>query len=99
MRAANRKIKVHDVPTSRDLIISVDRFNELYHKYGKNVSVVDLLVLATAKYLMDFYAIPKNRMNIVTLDNALWEGSKKVQELPNAYNPGKPTDKAEKVFE
>lgn len=98
LRAVNRKIKVHDVPTSRDLIISVDRFNELYHKHGHNVSVVDLLILATAKYLMDFYAIPKNCMNIVTLDTALWEGSKKVQELPNAYHPGKPADKAEKIF-
>ena len=98
LRAANRKIKVHDVPTSRDLIISVDRFNELYHKHGHNVSVVDLLILATAKYLMDFYAIPKSRMNIVTLDTALWEGSKKVQELPNAYHPGKAADKAGKVF-
>lgn len=98
MRAANRKIKVHDVPTSRDLIISVDRFNELYLKHGKNVSVVDLLILATAKYLMDFYAIPKGRMNIITLDTALWEGSKKVQELPNAYHPGKPSDSAQKVF-
>lgn len=98
LRAANRKIKVHDVPTSRDLIISIDRFNELYHKHGKNVSVVDLLILATAKYLMDFYAIPKNCMNIITLDTALWEGSKKVQELPNAYHPGKPADRATKVF-
>ncbi|WP_166213043.1 hypothetical protein [Cognatiluteimonas telluris] len=98
LRAANRKIKVHDIPTSRDLIISVDRFNELYHKHGKNVSVVDLLILATAKYLMDFYAIPKNCMNIITLDTALWEGSKKVQELPNAYHPGKVADKAAKVF-
>lgn len=98
MRAANRRIKVHDVPTSRDLIISVDRFNELYHKHGKNVSVVDLLILATAKYLIDFYAIPKSRMNIITLDTALWEGSKKVQELPNAYHPGKASDAAARVF-
>lgn len=99
MRAANRRIKVHDVPTSRDLIISIDRFNELYHKHGKNVSVVDLLILATAKYLMDFYAMPKSRMNIITLDTALWEGSKKVQELPNAYHPGKAADQASRVFE
>lgn len=98
LRAANRKIKVHDVSTSRDLIISVDRFNELYHKHGHNVSVVDLLILATAKYLMDFYAIPRDQMNIVTLDNALWAGSKKVQELPNAYHPGKAADKAAKIF-
>lgn len=98
LRAASRRIKVHDIPTSRDLIISIDRFNELYHKHGHNVSVVDLLVLATAKYLMDFYAIPKTRMNIVTLDNALWGGSKKVQELPNAYHPAKPADRAARVF-
>lgn len=98
LRSAKREIKVHDVPTSRDLIISVDRFNELYHKHGHNVSVVDLLILATAKYLMDFYAIPKDCMNIVTLDTALWAGSKKVQELPNAYHPGKTSDKAEKIF-
>ncbi len=99
MRAAKRKIKVHDVSTSRDLIISVDRFNELFHKHGHDLSVVDLLILATAKYLMDFYAIPKSRMNIVTLDTELWKGSKKVQELPNAYHPGQDADRAEKIFE
>lgn len=98
LRAATRKIKVHDIPTSRDIIIAVDRFYELFQKYKKNVSIPDLILLATAKYLLDFYDIPKDALHIITLDNPLWEGSKKIQELPNAYNPTKESDACDKVF-
>jgi len=68
LRAKDRQIKYHDVLTSRDVIISVDRFFEVFHKKGHNVELPDLIILATAKYLMDFYDIPKHRLHIVTLD-------------------------------
>lgn len=73
--------------TSRDVIISVDRFYELFHKNKKSVSLPDLLIVATAKYLLDFFDLPKARLHIITLDRPLWEGTRKTQELPNAYDP------------
>lgn len=99
LKAANRVIKVHDISTTRDLIISVDRFYELFHKYKKKVSLPDLIVVATAKYLIDFYDIPKERLHIITLDTGLWEGSKKIPELPNAYNPTQASDSRDRIFQ
>jgi hypothetical protein len=98
LKAARRDIRVHDISTTRDLIISVDRFYELFHKNNKKVSLPDLIVVATAKYLIDFYDIPKDRLHIVTLDAGLWEGSKKIQELPNAYNPTQTSDFRDSIF-
>jgi predicted nucleic acid-binding protein len=98
LRAQKRQVKVHDISTTRDLIISVDRFYELFHKHKKSVSLPDLIIVATAKYLLDFYDIPRDRLHIVTLDGGLWEGSKKIQELPNAYDPTKPGDVVARIF-
>ncbi|HKZ42004.1 MAG TPA: hypothetical protein VJ044_13650 [Candidatus Hodarchaeales archaeon] len=99
LKAAKRYIKVHDVSTTRDIIISVDRFYELFHKHNKKVSLPDLIVVATAKYLVDFFDIPKERLHIVTLDKGLWAGSKKIQELPNAYDPTQVSDYRDRVFQ
>lgn len=98
LRSYSRQIKYHDISTSRDIIISVDRFFEVFQKAGLIVQLPDLVILATAKYLMDFYDIPRNRLHIVTLDRKLRDGSKKIQELPNAYNPTTPKDERSRVF-
>ncbi|MEZ5358872.1 MAG: hypothetical protein R3F48_08565 [Candidatus Zixiibacteriota bacterium] len=98
LRSFKRIINFHDVPTSRDIIISVDRFYERFLKLGKNVSLPDLILLATGKYLMDFFDIEKDHLHIVTLDKRLREGSKKLQELPNAYDPTENSDTVEKIF-
>ena len=98
LRAKNRQIKYHDILTSRDVIISVDRFFEVFHKKGYTVQLPDLIILATAKYLMDFYDIPKYRLHIVTLDQPLRDGSTKIQEIPNAYDPTRIQDARTKVF-
>jgi hypothetical protein len=99
LRAAKRRIKFHDVPTTRDIILAVDRFYELFLKHGKSVSLPDLIVLATAKYLIDFFDVPKRQIHIVTLDKELWEGSKKIPEIPNAYDPTRAEDFADRVFQ
>lgn len=99
MRAFQRQIRYHDISTSRDIIMSVDRFFELFLKYGFSVSLPDLIVVATAKYLMDFYDIPRDSLHIITMDYNLWLGSKKCQELPNAYDPTRPSDARDRVFE
>ncbi|MFB3909356.1 MAG: hypothetical protein ACE15D_13235 [Candidatus Eisenbacteria bacterium] len=98
LRAARRHIKFHDISTTRDIIISVDRFYEAFHKHKKKVQLPDLIVVATAKYLLDFYDVPKQQLHIVTLDRALREGSKFIQELPNAYDPTEPSDSKDIVF-
>jgi len=64
LQSPNRKVLVHDISTSRDIVIAVDRFNEVFDKNKLNVQVVDLIILATAKYLMDFFHIDK-RLKII----------------------------------
>ena len=63
-----------------------------------NVSIVDLIVVASAKYLMDFHDAEKGQLHIVTMDNALWRGTKKIAELPNAYDPTQKADSFHRVF-
>ena len=99
LRAAKRHIRFHDISTTRDIIISVDRFYELFHKYTKKVSLPDLILVSTVKYLLDFYDVPKPLLHLVTLDRPLHEGSRKVQDLPNAYDPTDPNDGRDRVFE
>lgn len=99
LRRANRRIRVHDIESDRDIIISVDRFYEIFNRHGKNVSLPDLLIVATAKYLIDFFDIPYDHLHVVTMDRALRDGSKKIAELPNAYDPTVPSDSVDRVFE
>ncbi len=98
LKSQERHIRYHDVPTSRDIIIAVDRFYEAFMKAKKNVTIIDLILVATAKYLMDFHDAQRSQLHIVTMDNALWSGTKKITELPNAYDPTQPGDAFDKVF-
>lgn len=98
LRKATRHIKYHDVPATRDIIIAVDRFYELLMKANKNVEIPDIIVIATAKYLMDFFDFARGQVHVITLDKKLWEGTKKVQELPNAYHPAESKDAFDRVF-
>ncbi|MGB8958213.1 MAG: hypothetical protein WCC00_04285 [Candidatus Aminicenantales bacterium] len=94
----NRDIKFHDIPTSRDIIIAVDRFFELFQKHHLSVSLPDLIIVATAKYMMDFFDIPKERLHIITLDGNLWTGTKRITEIPRAYNPTQDSDVRSRIF-
>lgn len=98
LQAQKRAIRFHDIPATRDIIVATGRFYELFMKHRCNVGVVDLVVASTAKYLMDFHDASRNQIHIVTQDDALWRGTKKVSELPNAYNPAAPKDSFERVF-
>jgi len=98
LKAFDRIIPFHDISTNRDIIISVDRFFELFFKHGKNVQIADMILVATAKYLMDFYDIPKDRLHIVTLDNQLREAVGVAVDLPPAYDPTRPGHRAAVVF-
>lgn len=94
----DREIRFHDISTNRDIVIAVDRFLELFLKHGKNVQIVDLIVAATAKYLIEFFDIPKARLYIVTLDTALREGIGKAVDLPAAFDPTLRSHRASVVF-
>jgi hypothetical protein len=87
LKRFTRPVRFHDISTNRDIVISVDRFFELFYRHGKNVGIVDLILIATAKYLMEFFDIPRERLHIVTMDVALREGIVKATDLPNAYDP------------
>ncbi len=98
LQMQTRYIGYHDVPASRDIIVAVGRFYEAFMKNDCAVSVVDMVVVSTAKYLMDFHDAPKKQIHIVTHDKALWRGTKMVTELPNAYDPAQPGDEYSRVF-
>ncbi|MFA5315807.1 MAG: hypothetical protein WC369_00075 [Dehalococcoidales bacterium] len=98
LKGYERKIKYHDISTCRDIIISVDRFYELFMKHKKNVQIGDLILAATAKYLIDFYDIPRDKLHIITLDKRLYEGIKKASELQNVYDPTIKSHSADRVF-
>ncbi|MFB3924403.1 MAG: hypothetical protein ACE145_21995 [Terriglobia bacterium] len=98
LKAATRKVAFHDISTNRDIIIAVDRFFELLLKHKKRVQIADLILLATAKYLFEFFDLPRHLLHIVTLDSPLREGISRIPELPNAYDPTKAFHRASCVF-
>lgn len=98
LKSSNRTVLFHDISTNRDIIISVDRFFELFLKNNINVQIVDLIIIATAKYMMEFYDIPRDQLHIVTLDRPLIRGVAHATDLPNAYDPTLVRQRAELVF-
>jgi predicted nucleic acid-binding protein len=72
LKQAGRKVPVHDLSTNRDIIISSDRFLEIAMRNKlQGLSVPDLIVAATAKYLQDFYDLPSASLHVVTNDKKL----------------------------
>lgn len=98
LKASNRQVSVHDLSTSRDIVIAVDRFFEVFFKHNLSASIIDLLILATAKYLIDFFKIPAAQLYIATLDQSLWRGSRKLVDVPSAFNPNSSSELADRVF-
>lgn len=98
LKKQSRHIRYHDLPTTRDVVIAVDRFYERFMKNNNNVGVVDLIIVANAKYLMDFHDAQRSQMHIITFDKPLRDGTRNITELPSAYYPGEDDDIFEKVF-
>jgi hypothetical protein len=80
LKKQKRFIRYHDLPTTRDIIISIDRFFELFYKKKCYVGVIDLILVASAKYLMDFHDADRCQIHIVTLDKTLWKGTKSISD-------------------
>jgi predicted nucleic acid-binding protein len=97
-RSTTRKIAFHDIQMNRDIIISVDRFFEKLYKKKLNVGIVDLLLLATGKYLMDFYGLGRDELFIVTIDTSLYRLARSLQDIPPTFNPMLKADSASSVF-
>lgn len=98
LKTTARRVPWHDISTNRDIIIGVDRFFEVFLRNGMDVSTPDLIILATAKYLLEYYDMPAHMLHIVTLDKRLRAGAALVRELPNAYDPSIKLNRAEIVF-
>jgi predicted nucleic acid-binding protein len=98
LRSPSHFVRYHDISTNRDIIIGVDRYYELFMARRVNVSIPDLIVLATARYLLQYYDIPKDRLHIVTMDTRLRESAQRAAELPNAFDPTLRSHRAEVVF-
>jgi hypothetical protein len=98
LKLTNRRIRFHDISTSRDVIIAVDRFLEGFMRHNLRVSTPDVIILATAKYLIDFYKIPPSHLFIITCDGPLHKGSRLFRDIPAAYNPARGYETADNVF-
>jgi hypothetical protein len=68
-------------------------------KHCHNASLPDLIILATAKYLLNFYRLTHESLIIVTMDTALHAGSKKASDIPSAFNPTLKSESAAVVFQ
>ena len=95
---ANRNISFHDIQTSRDIILGVDRFFERVFKQNRKVGIIDLMILSTARFLIDFLGFERDRLFIITMDGPLYELAKTYTDLPAAFNPDKSADAPSKVF-
>lgn len=98
LQRGSRDVHFHDISTNRDIIVGVDRFFELFMKRKVNPSIPDLIVLATAKYLLEFFDIPWQQLHILTMDVRLREGAARAADLPNAYDPTLKGHRAAAVF-
>lgn len=97
-RQMSRSIDFHDIQINRDIIIGVDRFFEVVHKERTKVSVVDLLILSAARYLIDFFGIHRDKIFIITMDKPLYRLARAYVELPSVFDPANISDEARKVF-
>ncbi|HEY3250986.1 MAG TPA: hypothetical protein VGK25_07695, partial [Ignavibacteria bacterium] len=85
--SAKRKIKYHNLQVDRDLIVGASRFLEIAHKNNLHrISVIDLVILSSAKYLMDFYKIDKDSIKIISGDDKIIRCSKKANDIPNVID-------------
>ncbi len=97
-RKQKRFIHYHHIDTNRDIIISVDRFFEKQHKLEVRVGVVDLMILAAGKYLIDFYGFTRRNLFIVTIDGDLHKLARSLSDVPYAFDPLRANYAAGKVF-
>ena len=62
------------------------------------LSVVDLLILSAARYLVDFFGFPRDKIYVITMDKPLYKLARNYAELPSVFDPANSADEAQKVF-
>ena len=95
----SRQVKYHEITTPQDVTTSfIFRFFEAFQEAGYIIEPTDLVVRAAAEYLIDYYDIQRNQLQIVTLVRGLRDGSEKIPGFLNIYNPIVPEDERSRVF-
>ena len=88
LRQVGRSVPVHGISTNRDIITSTDRFLEVAMKNKLHtLSIPDLIVAATAKYLQDFFGFSAASLHLVTNDSKL---AKLIRLCPEFFAPIEP---------
>lgn len=90
----SRYISYHNFSIDRDIIVGSSRYLEIAHKNNlQSLSVIDLTILSTAKYLIDFFRIKKEQIIILTGYNKLRkcvslsnDNPSVIDSLKNTYN-------------
>jgi len=60
----------------------IDRFFEAtYKRGGSGLGTIDLMLLSTAKYLMDYYGFTRTDLFIITLDKDLYKIAKSMNDI------------------
>jgi hypothetical protein len=81
-------VKYHNLLVDRDIIIGASRFLEIAHKNQlQSLSVIDLTILSSAKFLMDFFRIKKEHILVFTGDKKLIKCARKSGDLPSIIDP------------
>lgn len=76
----SRYIRYHNLLIDRDIIVGSSRYLEIAHKNNlQSLSVIDLTIISSAKYLIDFFRIKKDQIVILT-------GDKKIIKCANLSN-------------
>ncbi|HEY5535316.1 MAG TPA: hypothetical protein VIL99_10330 [Ignavibacteria bacterium] len=95
----SRYIRYHNITVDRDIIVGASRYLEIAHKHNmQSISVIDLTILSSAKYLMDFYRIKKEQIIILTGDRKIIKCARYSNEGPSVIDPLEPKNKTENFF-
>jgi hypothetical protein len=95
----SRHIKYHNLMVDRDIIVGTSRFLEIAHKNGlQSLSVIDLTILSSAKFLIDFYKIKKEQIIILTGDRKIITCAKKSSDCPYIIDPLDPRNNYSDYF-
>ncbi len=99
LAAKKRFIGYHNLLVDRDIIIGVSRFLEIAHRNNLGgISIIDLTILSSAKYLIDFFRIKKEQIIILSGDNKLLKCSRRIDDCPTGVDPLDPKNDYQKFF-
>jgi len=94
-----RNIKYHNLLIDRDIIIGASRYLEIANRHKlETMSIVDLIILSSAKHLVDFFKIKKEQIFILTGDRKIIDCSRFSKDGTVVIDPLNPKNTTEKYF-